>query len=634
MKKTLLLLAFCPFLGFGQSPDYTFYNDGANDGNGSAGVFVQKGALLHIQGKLTNANVGQVVNEGIIELKGDIENVPGSKFQTNNTQIDSTNEKTVKFVGDGTQAIIGDFVTDGSFFNLVVDKGVSGTAVELRTDVNVDGSLVFGTATTGAPTYKGNTSSGYTNNLNKGVIRTYDGTNTDHELYVTNGNVDAVQGYPALAMDRAALQSNSFVQTRGARGVGAGGFSRLVTTTGVNYVYPLGTVANGFQALRFNFVAVDGGTNKIRGMFCDGTDNISGYVGKLSTYCIGCANGYYGQPDNTGVNVVFGPDFPGETPLPACAITPTHVRQWVILEQAIKDHGYWSFAGAPTNSYSMETFPQSYTEEGQQDPSNYFETWRTLRYHADINVNPSVATADWTADLFDISSMQDLITYTRNAGCYNYTQPGVPGGIYTGFSHFGVFESKSDNALPVELIYLKADPINNQFIQVSWATSVEVNNHGFEVLRSTDGINFTNVGWVDGHNNSTITQTYSFDDHNVAPNVIYYYKLNQVDNDGHSKETYIVNAMITSGDVFAISEFIPNPAKDLSRIIVTTSAIQSIDVKMFDMLGRQLSQETYNLNVGENAIYFDTNTLSDATYTAVITAGNKVYSKKLVVAKQ
>ena len=634
MRKAILLLAFCPLFALAQ--DYTFYNDGANDGNGTAGVYVQKGALLHVQGKLTNTNVGQIQNDGIIELKGDIENVVGSQFFANSTP-QATDEKAVKFVGDGTQSIMGDFANVGlsTLYNVVIDKGVSGSVVQLKCNTNIDGSLVFGTATTGSPTYTPTLGSNYTNNLNKGVLRTYDNTNADWELWVTNTDPGAIVGYPTLQMNRASVLANSFVQTRGARGVGAGGLSRSVTQTGTNYVYPVGTVTNGFQAVRFNFLSVGGGANKIRGMFCDGTDNGSGFVGKINQSCIGCANGNGGFPDNNGFNMVFGSDFQGEMPLPACAISPTHTSQWVILEQSIKDHGYWSFAGSQSNVYSMESFPQSYTELGQQDPTNYFETWRTLKFSTPINDNPSEAGDDWGAQILtSVSNPQDLITYSRNAGCYNYSQPGVPGGIYTGFSHFSVQSSHSNNALPVELVYLKAEPVNNEFIQVSWATSVEINNRGFEVLRSTDGINFTNVGWVDGHNNSTATQTYAFDDHNVVSNVVYYYKLNQIDNDGRNEETYIVNAMITSGDVFSISEFIPNPAKDQSRIVINTSVSQGIDVRMFDMLGRQLSQQTYTLGLGENKIYFDTNMLADATYTAVITAGNKVYSKKLVIANK
>jgi hypothetical protein len=89
--------------------------------------------------------------------------------------------------------------------------------------------------------------------------------------------------------------------------------------------------------------------------------------------------------------------------------------------------------------------------------------------------------------------------------------------------------------------------------------------------------------------------------------------------------------MITSGDVFSVSEFIPNPATDNSRLVVTTTTAQSIGVKLFDMLGRQISEEKSNLSNGQNTIYFDTNLLANATYTAVLTAGNKVYSKKLVI---
>ncbi|HLP52753.1 MAG TPA: T9SS type A sorting domain-containing protein [Chitinophagales bacterium] len=619
MKKILLLLSLAPLFITAQTLDpYAFYVTGYD----GIGVNIQPGALLHIQGDLTNTDAGMINNGGVIELKGNFDNTGAVQFQP----MGVGNEKVVKFIGDGTQVIKGDFSSPltNSFYNLVIDKSTSNSAVELQTNVQIDGSLVFGTATTGASTYTPTLGANYTDNANKGVIRTYTGS-SDYELYVANPDVEAIKGYPALGINSGAVQTNSYVQTRGARGVGQGGLSRSVGSTGVNYVYPVGTATNGYQAVRFNFNALGGGDNKIRGLFCDGTDNPSGYVGKMSTNCVGCG-GYYPTPDNQGVNILFGTSYDPNPCNPG-------VQRWVILEQAIRDHGYWSFEGDPSNQYSMESFPQSFTEEGMVDNSNYFETWRTLKYSTPIGDNPSQATDDWTSQVYSsVTSMDDLITFTRNAGCYDHTQPGVPGGRYTGFSHFMVSHSKSNNALPVELIYLKAEPVNNQFIQVAWATSVEINNRGFEVLRSVDGMNFTNIGWVDGHNNSTTNHTYTFDDTDVSPNVIYYYKLRQVDNDNHSEETYIVNAMITSGDVFSISEFIPNPAKDASRIVVTTSVAQDIDVKVFDMLGRELSRASHTLTAGDNTIYFDTNILADATYTAVITANNKVYSKKLVIA--
>ena len=45
--------------------------------------------------------------------------------------------------------------------------------------------------------------------------------------------------------------------------------------------------------------------------------------------------------------------------------------------------------------------------------------------------------------------------------------------------------------LPIELIYINANPIDNQYIKVSWATASELNTKTFELLRSTDAINYT-----------------------------------------------------------------------------------------------------------------------------------------------
>lgn len=624
MKKLLLLLSLSPAIGFAQTLDANaFFNKGAD-------VYIQEGALLHVQGTLTNTDVGSVYNDGIIELKGDIDNTGGLQFQP--MYNGGGNEKAVKFVGGGTQYIKGDMgsTLNNSFYNLVIDKSTSGSAVVLQGNTTIEGSLVFGTATTGATTYTPTLGANYTNNSNKGVIQTYDGS-TDYELFVFNTSVDAIKGYPTLGIGATSNFTDSYVQTRGARGVGQGGLKRNVDHVGSlpsdAYVYPVGTAAKGFQAIRINFATINNGTDAVRGMFCDGPANAP--IGHLTQYCIGCGTL---SPDNGGINIIYGSPFAGSYANP-CG-TPSHPEQWVILEDAIKDHGYWSFKSSDVDNnstYSLETFPRSFTDQGMQEPYNSEETWRTLHYSADVAVDPSGPGVDWGAQALNVSDMTDLVKYTRNAGCYDYTKPGVPGGIYTGFSHFAVKKSQSNNALPVEMLYLKAEPVNNEFIQVAWATSVEINNNGFQVLRSTDGINFTNIGWVDGHNNSTTTQAYAFDDRTVVPNVVYYYKLNQIDNDGHSEETYIVNAVITSGDMFSVSEFIPNPAKDASKIIVTTSTAQSIDVKMYDLLGRQLSESTHNLSTGDNSIYFDTNTLADATYTAVITAGTKVYSKKLVI---
>ncbi|MFN8285276.1 MAG: T9SS type A sorting domain-containing protein [Chitinophagales bacterium] len=610
MKRLVLLSFLSPLLLTAQNE---FYNAGAD-------IYVQKGALIHVQGTFTDENGpisnGIVKNDGIIEVKGDFKVAKDAQFAVFNDP--TSKDRAVKFVGSGQQNISGDLTTAGtsSLYNVVIDKANSADVVEMQSDLMVEGSLVFdnnNTTTTYQPTAL------WTTNGQKGLLKTYT-TGQEYVLDIQNGNQDAIKGYPALAIG--AAPSTGFILTKGNRASTAGGIQRRVTSTAYGYVYPIGTTVNGYQAVNLNFTNLPIGGGNVKGKFCDGATNPTGFIGKVSQYCPNCPVQPYGPqpPDNQGYNRYFNSN--------PCN---SNLAQWLILEDAIKDHGYWSYTASGVNSsyqYWVETFPNSFTDMG-----NSSDTWRTLKYPSSYGADPSQDTSNWTPFIESVSNLDDLLTYTRMTGSTCYTGNGVPGGVYTGFSHFANKKSMTLNALPVELIYLKADAVNNEFIQVSWATAMELNNDGFVVMRSTDGLNFSDIGWVEGHDNSTVMQAYAYDDHNVTPNVVYYYKLRQMDNDGQSEETYVVSAMITDGLSFSISDFIPNPSKDASKLIITTSTSQSVDIRFYDILGREISASTYNLTAGQNTIDFNTQILADATYTAVINAQNKVYTKKLVVAK-
>ena len=86
--------------------------------------------------------------------------------------------------------------------------------------------------------------------------------------------------------------------------------------------------------------------------------------------------------------------------------------------------------------------------------------------------------------------------------------------------------------LPVELLYFDAFPSNNQYAQLEWATATEINNDGFEVLRSTNGIDFEYIAWISGNGNQTSTHKYSYEDYSIETGITYYYRLKQIDYDG------------------------------------------------------------------------------------------------------
>jgi len=619
LKRALVGLFFLLSLSvFGQNE---FYNTGSV-------VYIQKGALVHVQGTITNAvdavygSTGTFTNNGIIELDGDFNTATGTTFQADLSN--ASTDRAVKFTGLGTQYIKG--TGTATFYNLVLDKQSATDTVKLQTNVSVSGSLIFNTANTYSSlypsgvtttTYNPSITTGVTNNGWGGLLKTFDGTSgTEYLLDVQNANVDAISGYPALTIN--GNPTTAYVVTKGTSGSSNGGLQRAIGSA-TSYVYPIGTTLHGFNATRFNFTSVPSGTQTVKGKFCDyQTSASASYTGTIDVTCRGCW-GNYVAPDNEGFNYYFTTD--------SCTGHP----QWFILDGLTLKHGYWTFNSSDNTAfqYSIEAFPNNIT--GPQSLS--LETWRMLKYDDGAHTygyDPSQQ--DWTSQITSqVSDTNDLMAWSLNTGCY--TGPGIPGGVYTGFSEFTLDKSNSDNALPVTLISLEAYPVNNTYIQVQWTTTLEINNQGFTVQRSTDGINFSNIGWVPGHDNSTTEHTYDYNDYNAVPDILYYYRLIQVDNNGHQSPTDVVTAALTGGTVFEIGEPFPNPAYDHSTLNITTSQAQNVNVKMYDIIGQQITSKDYNLLAGLNAISFNTLTLAGGTYTIIISAGDNLYSRKLVITK-
>lgn len=637
----LFLFHFGATISFAQTSSANlFYNNGDV-------VFVQSGAVLHVQGDVVNVAGSTFTNNGLLNVEGDI--TANAAFA-----VSGSGEQTVRLIGNstnagsattGTQTITSTNGTTASFYNLVIDRGAAGQVVALGTNVNVTGSLVWGGSTV-ANTY---TPSSYSSTLGSstimavrgstpagnGIIQTYIGS-TDKELYITNGNATALAGYKTLGWGTAANAEDKSVRTRGAKGVGAGGLSREVWQTGQYYVFPISTAAHTYNPIKFNFTAVAStSSNKVRGMFCDVTGSV-GTIGKtLSSH-----SDFTGVPtppttsslNNNGYNIY------ATNP---CA---TSHKNWIVFDNLPSSGGYWSFDGNSSNTYKVELYPNNMTFTAAGIANNNI---RAIKYHngpaasSDIAFDPT--SVDWGTQIENVQNLpNDLYSYTgytagaRTASCSGNFTNGIPGGIYSGFSHFQAAGSvtlvNNGNVLPVKLIGLSADPIDNSFIRISWATASEQDNKGFELMRSADGINFENIGWVDGNGTTSEQHNYSYNDRAVQPNTTYYYKLNQVDVDGHGTETFVVSAEITDGPNVSISDFIPNPTNGGTRLVISTTDAQPVSVKFYDILGKVvMSSDDNQIAFGTNTLDFNMNNLADATYTAVIRIGTKSYSKKIVL---
>ncbi len=317
-------------------------------------------------------------------------------------------------------------------------------------------------------------------------------------------------------------------------------------------------------------------------------------------------------------------------------------NQTIMLNKLVDNFGYWqvdafdnggTYVGQAAGwDYDITVhYPEPVLSNFQSTyGADYFKVLKVDNYAGTTPIAFNPSTADWysgvTSTGFYCSGITDLSTYNFATG--------ITSESVRSFSNFGGAGNNGGGGLPVELLYLEANAMNNNYIQLDWATAVEIDNSGFEVMRSVDGINFTNIGWIDGNGNTTTQQYYTFSDMDVVSGTVYYYRLNQVDYDGDNELTYIVSASLVTDNVFAIGEFVPNPTYGGTSLDINTSDAKEISVKVFNTLGQIVAAEDLNLTVGMNKANFELNELAAGTYYAVITVDNQVYNKKLVIAQR
>jgi hypothetical protein len=132
-------------------------------------------------------------------------------------------------------------------------------------------------------------------------------------------------------------------------------------------------------------------------------------------------------------------------------------------------------------------------------------------------------------------------------------------------------------ALPVSLISFNATS-GKSSVTLQWTTTWEDQNEGFDILRSTDGINFTEIAFVPGNATTSNRSDYALVDQDVQDGLLYYYRLRQHDFDGTTTLSRIVAARADAG---AAPFVYPNP--NTGRF--SLSAPGASDVSLYNAAG-------------------------------------------------
>jgi hypothetical protein len=186
--------------------------------------------------------------------------------------------------------------------------------------------------------------------------------------------------------------------------------------------------------------------------------------------------------------------------------------------------------------------------------------------------------------------------------------------------------------LPVELTFFSAN-VSGSTVGLNWTTATEINNRGFEVQRSADRINFSNITFIPGFGTTTERRNYSFTDNSVT-NGKYYYRLKQIDYNGAFAYSDIVEVDVSTPLEFALLQNYPNPFNPSTIISYSVPQSSFVTIKVYDIIGNEVTTLVNgNEQAGKYDVRFDASNLSNGVYMYSIKTDNFTSTKKMILMK-
>lgn len=153
-----------------------------------------------------------------------------------------------------------------------------------------------------------------------------------------------------------------------------------------------------------------------------------------------------------------------------------------------------------------------------------------------------------------------------------------------------------------------------------------MNNHGFDLQRSTDGSSFETIAFIKGRGTSTGPLDYATPDKNITEK-LYYYRLGQIDFNG--KITYSNTITIRRDNhTTLVFEIFPNPVKE--ELFITLSPLEKDKamVTIYNLNGDKVFQQNFNRVVNGVRIQLSGLRLTAGTYVVKLETGNEILVKK------
>jgi hypothetical protein len=177
--------------------------------------------------------------------------------------------------------------------------------------------------------------------------------------------------------------------------------------------------------------------------------------------------------------------------------------------------------------------------------------------------------------------------------------------------------------LPVEFLSFTGSNIEAGN-QLNWQTASEINNSGFEVQKSANGVNWELIDWVEGKGRTTDITSYELLDR-LPFSGDNYYRLKQIDYDGKYEFSEVINIKRVAGDVSIQVQ--PNPSDGDFTVTVENPNKEKMKIILFDSVGqtvwsseliRDLDFWKKEFTLSQKEMYFLNIQIGDKNYTEKI----------------
>ncbi len=218
------------------------------------------------------------------------------------------------------------------------------------------------------------------------------------------------------------------------------------------------------------------------------------------------------------------------------------------------------------------------------------------------------------------NSGQNVGTFINPYSCTQFTATATGGSGHDARSLSEDFGGCTILALPIDGSPLFGEIVNRKGF-LHWETYSEVNNQGFEILKSIDGVNWESIGWVNGATNSSSHLSYEFTDEHLSEGNNYY-RYRQVDMDGKSSYSNIVTLNLelvqSLKNLFVVY---PNPlgSSELLQIRSWTTKDLDVELMIIDGVGRILQNELFSFSSGQQTHHLPVNFASGNYYLSITT---------------